>query len=290
MRTMKLLSFEKDGRQRYGAVVGDGIVDLHARLGGQYPDVRALLAADAVPRAAEVAAATSPDHALSDVRHLIPVPQPDKILCIGVNYAERNEEYKDGSAAPRYPSVFPRFPGSFVGHGRPILRPPESIQLDYEGEIAIVIGKGGRRIAEEDALAHIGGLTCLNEGTIRDWVRHGKFNVTQGKNWEASGAIGPWIVTADEIASYDNLRVTTRVNGEVRQDDTTARLMFPFSYLIHYLSTWTMLKPGDIIATGTPTGAGVRFDPPRFLAAGDVIEVACPVVGVLRNVVEDERI
>lgn len=287
---MKLLSFEKDGRQRYGAVVGDGVVDLHARLGGQYPDVRALLAADAVPRAAELAAGTSPDHALAEVRHLIPVPQPDKILCIGVNYAERNEEYKDGSAAPRYPSVFPRFPGSFVGHGRPILRPPESIQLDYEGEIAIVIGKGGRRIAEEDALGHIGGLTCLNEGTIRDWVRHGKFNVTQGKNWEASGAIGPWIVTADEIASYDNLRVTTRVNGEVRQDDTTARLMFPFSYLIHYLSTWTMLKPGDIIATGTPTGAGVRFDPPRFLAAGDVIEVACPVVGVLRNVVEDERV
>ena len=197
-----------------------------------------------------------------------PIRQPEKILCIGVNYAERNEEYKDGTAAPSYPSVFPRFARSFVGHGRAIRRPPESTQLDYEGEIAIVIGKGGRRIPRSQALSHIAGLTCLNEGTIRDWVRHGKFNVTQGKNWDDSGAIGPWLVTADEFADMGALTVTTRVNGETRQHDTTARLMFPFDALISYLSTWTTLVPGDVIATGTPTGAGVRFDPPKFLGAG----------------------
>jgi 5-carboxymethyl-2-hydroxymuconate isomerase len=162
------------------------------------------------------------------------------------------------------------------------------VQLDYEGEIAIVIGKSGRRIAQADALSHIAGLTCLNEGTIRDWVRHGKFNVTQGKNWDASGAIGPWLVTADEFADMDSLTVTTRVNGEVRQHDTTARLMFPFSRLIHYVSTWTTLVPGDVIATGTPTGAGVRFDPPRFLARGDVVQVEVSGVGVLENRVADE--
>jgi 5-carboxymethyl-2-hydroxymuconate isomerase len=162
------------------------------------------------------------------------------------------------------------------------------MQLDYEGEIAIVIGKAGRRIAPADALSHIAGLTCLNEGTIRDWVRHGKFNVTQGKNWDASGAIGPWLVTADEFDDMGALTVTTRVNGERRQHDTTARLMFPFARLISYLSTWTTLVPGDVIATGTPTGAGVRFDPPKFLAAGDVVEVEVGGVGVLRNVVADE--
>lgn len=287
---MKLVSYEKNGSHRWGAVVNGGVVDLSARLGSEFPTIRALLEANAVDRARKAAESASPDCALADVKFDLPIPVPEKIFCIGVNYAERNEEYKDGSAAPKYPSVFPRFPGSFVGHGRALMRPPESVQLDYEGEIAIVIGKGGRRIPQEQAESHIAGLTMLNEGTIRDWVRHGKFNVTQGKNWEGSGAIGPWIVTADEFKRYDDLRVITRVNGEVRQDDTTARLMFPFRYLIHYLSTWTMLKPGDVIATGTPTGAGVRFDPPKFLKAGDVVEVECPTIGTLKNVVEDERL
>jgi 2-keto-4-pentenoate hydratase/2-oxohepta-3-ene-1,7-dioic acid hydratase in catechol pathway len=287
---MKLVSYEKDGRHLYGAVVKDGIVDLYARLGGEFPTLRALLEANAVDRARKIAETAATDCALAAVKFDLPIPNPDKILCIGVNYAERNEEYKDGSAAPKYPSVFPRFPGSFVGHGRPIMRPPESIQLDYDGEIAIVIGKGGRRIPEAQAESHIGGLTMLNEGTIRDWVRHGKFNVTQGKNWQSSGAIGPWIVTADEFSRYDDLQVTTRVNGELRQQDTTARLMFSFRHLIHYLSTWTALKAGDVIATGTPTGAGVRFEPPKFLKAGDVVEVECPSIATLRNVVEDERV
>ena len=282
---MKLLSFEAAGKRRFGAVAGEGIVDLR----GEFGSLREALAANALARLRETAAARKPQFALDEVTFLTPIPVPEKIICVGVNYGNRNEEYKDGSAPPKYPSVFPRFPGSFVGHRAHLLRPPESVQLDYEGEIAIVIGTAGRRIAEADAERHIAGLTCLNEGTIRDWTKHGKFNVTQGKNWDASGAIGPWLVTADEFAGYGNLRVTTRVNGEVRQDDTTANLIFPFRHLIHYISTWTTLQPGDVIATGTPVGAGVRFDPPRFLAPGDVVEVEVPGIGTLSNTVADER-
>jgi 5-carboxymethyl-2-hydroxymuconate isomerase len=181
-----------------------------------------------------------------------------------------------------------RVPDSFVGHDQPILRPPESPQLDYEGEIGIIIGKAGRRIPQESVEQHIAGLTVINEGTIRDWLRHAKFNVTQGKNFYHSGAIGPWMVTADEIASYDDLTVETRVNGELRQSDTTANLMFPFRYLVSYLSTFFMLKPGDVIATGTPLGAGARFEPPKYLKPGDVVQVDVPAVGHLRNEVVDE--
>lgn len=278
---MKLLSFEAAGRRRWGAVLGDGVVDLSSRHGS----LREAL--DAGPVTLPTGARG--DFALDAIRFLPPIPHPEKIICVGVNYADRNEEYKDGSAAPKFPSVFPRFPGSFVGHRGKLMRPPESSQLDYEGEIAIVIGKAGRRIPENEAEGHIAGLTCLNEGTIRDWVRHGKFNVTQGKNWEASGAIGPWMVTADEFPVYDRLRVMTRVNGELRQDDTTERLMFSFRFLIHYISLWTRLVPGDIISTGTPTGAGVRFTPPKFLKAGDVVEVEVPGIGTLSNTVADEK-
>ena len=169
------------------------------------------------------------------------------------------------------------------------MRPPESEQLDYEGEIGIIIGKGGRRISEDAAESHIAGLTCVNEGTIRDWTKHGKFNVTQGKTWEASGSIGPWMVTSDEFPGFGDVTVTTRVNGEQRQHDTTANLMFPFRTLIRYISTWTALKPGDVIVTGTPIGAGIRFTPPKFLKPGDVVEVEVSGVGVLSNTVADEK-
>ena len=281
---MKLLSFELGGRARFGAVAGDSVVDLT----GQFGTLRAALEAGAIDRLRDFVARAKPETPLSDLRYLPQIPDPEKIICVGVNYANRDAEYEKGFEAPRYPSVFPRFPRSFVGHRENLLRPPESAQLDYEGEIAIVIGKAGRRIAEAAAESHIAGLTCLNEGTIRDWVRHGKFNVTQGKNWDASGAIGPWLVTADEFSGFDDLRVTTRVNGELRQDDTTANLIFPFRYLIHYISTWTTLRPGDVIATGTPVGAGARSDPPRFLKPGDVVEIEVSGVGTLSNTVAEE--
>ena len=286
---MKLLSFAANGRRSFGAVAGGGIVDLGARLGDTYADLHALLAAGDAARVAAAACATATsDYALHQISYLPPISRPEKIFCIGVNYLNRNEEYRDASEAPAHPSIFMRTPASLVGHLAPIVRPPESPQLDYEGEIVIVIGKAGRRIAPADARAHIAGLTCMNEGTIRDWVRHGKFNVTQGKNFVASGAVGPWIVTADEFSGYDDLRVTTRVNGEVRQNDTTASLAFPFDYLISYISTFTTLGPGDVIATGTPTGAGARFDPPRYLVPGDVVEVEVRGVGTLSNTVVDE--
>jgi 5-carboxymethyl-2-hydroxymuconate isomerase len=287
---LKLLSFESGGRQRFGALIGDRVMDLTGRLGAGIDTLRSALEAGALGRAGRLVDQGEPDLSLAEVDFLTPVPFPEKIICVGVNYGNRNAEYKDGSELPKWPSVFARFPGSFVGHRRNLVRPPESVQLDYEGEIAIVIGTAGRRITEKDAESHIAGLTCLNEGTIRDWTKHGKFNVTQGKNFDASGSIGPWMVTADEFRAYDNLRVTTRVNGEVRQDDTTANLMFPFRYLISYISRWTTLRPGDVISTGTPVGAGIRFDPPRFLKPGDVVEVEASGIGVLANMVADEKI
>jgi 5-carboxymethyl-2-hydroxymuconate isomerase len=287
---MKLVTYVHDGRESYGAVKSDGIVDLGARLGGEMPGLIDVLRANALPRLAELAAGADADVALADVQLQRPIPYPEKTLCIGVNYADRNAEYKDGSDLPKYPSLFTRTPDSLVGHGAHLLRPPESEQLDYEGEIAIVIGKGGRRIPEAEAESHIAGLTLMNEGTVRDWLRHGKFNVTQGKNFTASGSIGPWLVTSDEFVSYDDLELTTRVNGEQRQHDTTARLMFPFRYLISYLSIFMVLKPGDVIATGTPNGAGIRFDPPVFLKPGDVVEIEATGIGTLRNEVADEAI
>ena len=287
---MKIASFEKDGKAGYGVVTDDGVVDVSARLGDKFPALIDVLQADAMADVSAAVEGQSADFALEDVTLQIPVPTPEKIICIGVNYGNRNEEYKDGSDAPKYPSLFLRTPGSFVGHNQDILRPPESDQLDYEGEIVLVIGKGGRRIKEENYADHIAGLSIMNEGTIRDWVRHAKFNVTQGKNFAASGSIGPWMVTADEVGDLGKLAVQTRVNNEVRQDDVIGNMIFKFPYLLSYLSTFFELKPGDMIATGTPVGAGARFDPPVWLKPGDVLEIEVPAVGTLRNTFADESV
>ena len=284
---MKLVSFEAAGRSSFGVVEGDKVIDLGPRL-DDAKGVEDLLNPAAQARAGAAAKGATADYDLSEITYRRPIPFPEKIVCIGVNYAHRNEEYDD-SSMPSYPSVFLRSPDTLVAHGQPILRPPESVQLDYEAEIALVIGEGGRRIPVESALDHIAGLTCLNEGCIRDWMRHGKFNVTQGKNFHSCGSVGPWMVTPDEFGGdYDDMRVTGRVNGEVRQDDTTANLIFDFAYLISYVSTWSGLKTGDIISTGTPTGAGARFDPPKWLVAGDTVEVEVSGIGTLSNPVIDE--
>jgi 2-keto-4-pentenoate hydratase/2-oxohepta-3-ene-1,7-dioic acid hydratase in catechol pathway len=185
-------------------------------------------------------------------------------------------------------SLFPRFSRGFVGHEQSLIRPPESHQLDYEGEIAVIIGKQGRRISQADAYDHIAALTLCNEGTIRDWVRHAKFNVTQGKNWENSGAMGPWLVPFLDASQLDDILLTTHVNGELRQEDRTSRMMFSIRRQVEYISTFTTLMPGDIIVTGTPTGAGARFDPPIYLKPGDLVEVAAEGIGTLRNTVRDE--
>ena len=288
MTVFRLATFTVDGRTRYGAVTDSGIVDLSARFESDYPTLREVIAAGALPRLAEAAAQRSPDHDAAAVAWQPPIPAPEKIICIGVNYPDRNAEYKDGQDAPPYPSMFMRTPRSFVGHGAPLVRPRASKQLDYEGEVVIVIGKAGRHIAERDALSHIAALSLCNEGTIRDWVRHAKFNVTQGKNFDASGSLGPWLVPYVNEAQIADIGLATRVNGELRQNDRTSRMIFGFRYLIAYISTFTTLVPGDVIVTGTPTGAGARFDPPRFLQPGDVIEVEADGIGVLRNGVVDE--
>ena len=284
---MKIAAYEADGKTSFGAIRDGGIVDLAGSIEG-VRGLNDLFEPERRAEADEIVAGSSAHHALDDVTLLIPVAPVARILCVGINYRDRNEEYKDDSAPSVYPGLFFRTHDSFVGHDTPLVRPLESDKLDYEGEIAIILGEGGRRIPRERALSHIGALTCLNEGTIRDWTRHAKFNVTQGKNFDRSGAIGPWMVTADEFDGYDDLRLQTRVNGEVRQEDTTARLIFDFSYLISYVSTFMTLQRGDVISTGTPTGAGVRFDPPRWLVPGDRVEVEASGIGVLVNDVVDE--
>jgi len=288
MTLPRLATYVINGLQKYGAVVGDGIVDLSGRFGQQYPTLREAIAAGALMRLAEEGARYQPHHALDQISWLPPVPQPEKIICIGVNYPDRNAEYKDGSDAPKYPSMFMRTARSFVGHNTPLVRPRASLQLDYEGEVALIIGKAGRHIAESAALDHIAAVTLCNEGTIRDWIRHAKFNVTQGKNFDGTGSLGPWLVPYTDEAQIADIRLTTRVNGETRQDDRTSRLIFGFRYLINYISTFTTLVPGDIIVTGTPTGAGARFDPPRYLKPGDLVEVEADGIGLLRNGVIDE--
>ena len=282
---MRFATYTADERRYYGAVTDDGMIALSPEF-PQWPTLREVIEAGALSELEAAVNGRAVTH--SEFDYEIPIPAPEKIICVGVNFPDRNAEYKDGQAAPTNMSLFIRFPRSFTGHDRPLIRPPETPQLDYEGEIAIVIGKGGRRIPQAQAYDHIAAITLCNEGTLRDWVRHAKFNVTQGKNWEHSGAIGPWLVPFTDPAQLDDVRITTKVNGELRQDDRTSRMMFPIRREIEYISTFTTLVPGDIIVTGTPTGAGARFDPPRYLVPGDVIEVEGEGIGRLVNTVEDE--
>lgn len=288
MTFAKFATFAAAGGQGYGLVTQDGIIDLSRHYGSKWPTLREVVADGALTKLADEASAFAPDLSLADIRFEIPIPAPEKIICVGVNFPDRNEEYRDGQAAPSNPSLFIRFPRSFTGHGQPLIRPPESPQLDYEGEIVIVIGKGGRRIPEASALDHIAALSLCNEGTIRDWVRHAKFNVTQGKNFDRTGSIGPWMVPYTNEAQIADIKLETRVNGEVRQQDRTSRMIFSFRKIINYVSTFTTLAPGDVIVTGTPTGAGARFDPPIWLKPGDIVEVEADGIGLLRNPIADE--
>ncbi|MEZ5652356.1 MAG: fumarylacetoacetate hydrolase family protein [Burkholderiaceae bacterium] len=286
----RIARFRAAGREGLGLVTDDGLVDLTDDLAGRYPGgIREIIERGALADVVAAGRGRAASLAESAVEYLIPIGNPEKIICIGVNYPDRNEEYKDGQAAPTKPSLFVRFPRSFVGHGVNLVRPPESEQLDYEGEVVVVIGKAGRRIAREQAYEHIAAITLANEGTIRDWVRHAKFNVTQGKNWDRSGSIGPWLVPFTDAAQLDDIALTTRVNGELRQQDRTSRMVFDFRTIVSYVSTFTTLVPGDVLVCGTPTGAGARFDPPIWLKPGDRIEIEAEGIGRLVNGVEDEN-
>lgn len=282
---MKFATYTAAGTQHYGAVTDAGMIALNDAF-PQWPTLLDAVQAGGLAQLTATVDGKSVTH--TDFNYDMVLPNARRILCVGVNFPDRNAEYKDGSEQPKYMSLFPRFSTGFTGHDRPLIRPPESRQLDYEGEVAIVIGKAGRRITQADAYDHIAALTICNEGTIRDWVRHAKFNVTQGKNWDNSAAIGPWLVPFTDAAQLDDARIITRVNGEVRQDDVLSRMMHPIRREIEYISTFMTLQPGDVIVTGTPTGSGARLDPPQFLKPGDVVEVEVNTIGTLRNTIEDE--
>lgn len=284
---MRLITFYVGDKTSFGMVDGDKVFDFSVR----FPNSTNLidfLDPRSQQNAEEAIKGADADYSLTDITFRRPIQFPGQIVCVGINYGNRDAEYGT-SIRGDYPNIFLRTPETLAAHNQAMLVPPESEQLDYEGEIALVIGKGGRRILPERALDHVGAVTCLNEGCIRDWMRHGKVNITQGKNFYRCGSVGPWLVTADEFDSYDDIRVTTRVNGEVRQDDTTANILYDFSYLIAYASTWNALEPGDIISTGTPTGSGARMDPPTWLRHGDTVEVEVSGVGVLSNPIEKEK-
>ena len=282
---MKIASYMHANAAGYGIVVGDGIVDLSRRIGARYPDLRTLLAQGGLGAAQAAAAAQPADLKLTDVRFLPVIPNPGKILCIGLNYKDHLAETKREKTEA--PAVFVRFAESQVGHGQPILRPRESHKLDFEGEIAVIIGKPGRRIAQADAWQHIAGYSCYNDGSVRDW-QWATTQWTAGKNFAATGGFGPWLVTTDEIPAGTTLKLATRLNGVQMQSTTTEFLIHSIAQLIEHLSVWLPLEPGDVIVSGTPGGVGGRREPPIWMKPGDVVEVEVDKVGVLRNTVADD--
>jgi 2-keto-4-pentenoate hydratase/2-oxohepta-3-ene-1,7-dioic acid hydratase in catechol pathway len=282
---MKLASYTHEATACYGSVVGEGIIDLSRRIGARYRDIRALLAEGALEQAQMASAGQPPDLKLAEVRLLPVIPNPGKIFCIGLNYEDHRKEGKHQKTEA--PAVFVRFAESQVGHGQPMLRPRESHKFDFEGEIALIIGKSGRRITEQAAWDYVAGYSCYNDGSVRDW-QHATTQWTAGKNFAATGGFGPWMVTADEIPPGTTLTLVTRLNGAEMQRSTTEFMIHSIPRLISYLSTWVPLAPGDVIVSGTPGGVGARREPPVWMKPGDVIEVEVDKVGVLRNTIADD--
>lgn len=280
---MKIVSFLVADRKSWGLVVPRGIVDLGRRLGTTYPDVRAMLAGDGIARVAAFLHAQIDYHA-EEVVFLPPIERPEKIFCVGMNYAEKRAEFAETNPAP---TLFVRFPYSQTGHGCPVLKPAVTREFDYEGELAVVIGKAGFRIPAEEAYAHVAGYSCYMDGSVRDW-QHTWF--TAGKNWRETGAFGPWLVTADEIPDPHALKIGTWLNGRQVQDDNTGNMIHRIPDLIAYISTFSPLEPGDVIITGSPGGVGKKRNPPLFMKDGDEIEVEIEGIGRLRNTIAQEAI
>lgn len=273
---MRWLSFERGGVESFGLLVDGGVADA----GGSH-GCHTLKQAIAADQLAAIAADLDQAHyAIDDVRFLPTIPNPSKILCVGLNYREHQAE--TGRGGEENPTIFARFASAQVGHLAPLVRPRESNTLDYEGEIALVVGRPGRRIAKADWLRHVAGFSCYNDGSVREYQRHTS-QFTPGKNFMATGGFGPWLQTPDAIADFDAMAITTRLNGTVMQQATAAQMVFGFAELVAYCSTFTTLEPGDVIVTGTPGGVGAARNPPVFLDAGDVVEVAIDPIGTLRN-------
>ncbi|HLG90099.1 MAG TPA: fumarylacetoacetate hydrolase family protein [Alphaproteobacteria bacterium] len=282
---MKLATFSLSGRTSWGVVAGDEIADVGKLLGGRFPSLKEVIAGQAFSSIIDATESAS-RIPTADIEWLPVIPDPAKILCIGLNYETHRRE--TGREATGHPAVFTRFADTQLGHRASIVRPHVSTALDYEGELAVVIGRGGRYIKRQDAMAHVAGYACYNDATVRDWQRH-TIQFTPGKNFPGTGALGPVVVTADEIGDYTKLHIETRVNGVTVQSAELDQLIFDIPTLIEYCSAFTPLAPGDLIATGTPGGVGFKREPPLFLKPGDTVEVEIPRVGTLVNGVTDER-
>lgn len=283
---MKLMSYLSPRGAGFGAVQGEHVVDLGTRLGPACPDLLSALAQDRLPELARVAAGLQPDFHLDELTALPVVPRPGKIVCVGLNYLAHRLEGQHAATAAA-PTIFLRVPQSQVGHGQPMVCPRESEQFDFEAEVAVVVGRGGRRIAEADAASHVAGLSAYNDGSVRDWqAAAGQW--APGKNFPATGAFGPWLVTRDELPLDRPLSLVCRLNGQEMQRTTTDLMVFPIPRLISHISTFTALEPGDVIVTGTPGGVGMRRTPPVWMRDGDLVEVELEGVGVLRNTVRKE--
>lgn len=281
---MKLLSFIRaDGSKSYGIYKDNGIVDLGLRLGDKYKDIKALLAADALSLVSQYSGEQI-DYSADTVRFLPIIESPDKILCVGMNYMAKRQEFDETNNAP---TLFVRFPESQTGHACGVVKPQVSNEFDYEGELAVIIGKSGKHIRREEALHYVAGYSCYMDGSVRDW-QHSWF--TAGKNWQETGAFGPWMVTTDEIANPHELDIRTYLNGQMVQNDNTGNMVHSIPELIEYISTFATLSAGDVIITGSPGGVGKKRTPPLFMKEGDVIEVEIQKIGKLRNqIVSDAR-
>jgi 2-keto-4-pentenoate hydratase/2-oxohepta-3-ene-1,7-dioic acid hydratase in catechol pathway len=282
---MRVVTFERSSTPSYGLLNDDSIIDVGSRLGSRYPDLRSVLAAGALGEL-DKARKGAPAFNIKDVRFLPVIPHPEKILCVGLNYVSHRTETKRPET--EHPSIFTRFADTQVGHQAPVLRPSFSTRFDYEGELALIIGRGGRHIAEQDVDAHIAGYSCYNDVSVRDWQRH-TAQWTPGKNFPNTGAFGPALVTPDEIPDLGACTLTTRLNGHVMQQAPISDLIFTIPVIVSYLSKFTPLYPGDVIATGTPGGVGDRREPPVYMKDGDIVEVEIDRIGLLRNVVQTDK-
>jgi 2-keto-4-pentenoate hydratase/2-oxohepta-3-ene-1,7-dioic acid hydratase in catechol pathway len=280
---MKLATFKTAQGISYGIVTGKGIVDLKRYIGNRFADLKALIGGNAFAEAAKHLNET-PDYKESDITWLPVIPNPDRILCVGLNYQDHVVE--TGRDNTEQPAIFIRLPESQVGHKQPIIRPRESTHLDFEAEIAVIIGKSGRRISQKDSWSHIAGYSCYNDGSVRDWQRH-TIQWTAGKNFVHTGGFGPWMVTADEIPPGTKMELSCRLNGERMQHATTEQMIFKIPKIIEYVSAWTTLVPGDVLVTGTPGGVGARRNPPVWMKPGDKVEIEIDKVGILENSIAD---
>jgi 2-keto-4-pentenoate hydratase/2-oxohepta-3-ene-1,7-dioic acid hydratase in catechol pathway len=279
---MKLLSFAVGGRDYFGAISGDGVVTLNDKIG--QPDLRAALAAGAIEAMRKTAKDAAPDHKLADIRFLPVIPRPEKILCAGINY--RSHAAETGRELPKQPSMFIRFADTLLGHDGEMIRPSVSDNFDFEGELAVVIGKGGRHIPAARALDHVAGYTCFVDGSVRDYQ---KFSVTSGKNFPGTGPLGPWLVTTDEIPDPGRLTLMTRLNGKEVQHSPTDLLIYSIPQIIAFCSDFTALASGDVIATGTPEGVGHSRKPPLWMKPDDTLEVEITGIGTLRARIGEQR-